>query len=180
MMSLHLFDTTLEIIRGFHQSGTGACRQKPGPIQPIQRKVVPKRIVINVGQAKCPISRVAFPVACPVRRPIRPFPPKQYLLFSVAVAMGEVAKGEYLQCREAGGPESPLDQPDKFLKFRRLSRWPEVESSGLRLLECPGKRPGPSVHTFLQQRNDLPPEAVVDSFLSTESQVKDPNGRTYW
>jgi hypothetical protein len=94
-MSLHIFDTTLEILRGFHQSGTGACRQKPGTIHAIQRKVIPKRIGINVGQAKCAISRVAFPVACPVRRPIRPFPLKQYLLFSVAVAMGEVGKGEY-------------------------------------------------------------------------------------
>lgn len=49
MMSLQLFYTTLEIIRGFHQSRTGACRQEPGPIQ---RKAIPKRIVINVGQAK--------------------------------------------------------------------------------------------------------------------------------
>ena len=131
MMSLHLLDTTLEIIRGFYQPRTGACRQKPGPIQPIQRKVIPKRIVINVGQAKCPISRAASPVACPVRRSISPFPPKQYLLFSAAVAMGEVAKGEDLQCRETGRPESPLDQPDELPSFRCLSCWPDVKSGGV-------------------------------------------------
>lgn len=178
-MSLQLFDATLEIIWGFHQS-RGACRQKPRPIQPIQRKVTPKRIVINVGQAECLISCAASPVACPVRQSISPFPPEQYLLFSVAVTMGEVAKGEYLQCQETGRPESPPDQPDELLNFRRLSRWPEVESGGVRFLESLGTRPGPSVQILLQLRNDLLPEALVDSFLPTQSQVKDLDGRTYW
>ncbi len=173
MMSLQLFYTTLGIIRGFHQSRTGACRQEPGLIQ---RKAIPKRIVINVGQAKRLISCAAPPVTCPIRRSISPFPPEQYLLFSVAVTMGEVAKGEYLQCQETGGPESPLDQPDELLNFRRLSRWPEVESGGVRLLESSGTRPRPSVQILLQLRNDLLPEAVVDSFLPTQSQVKDLDG----
>lgn len=178
--SLDLFNTTLEVIGGFHQSCTGTCRQKPGPIQPSQRKVIPKRIVIDVGQAKSSVGCAVSPMGCSVRRSISPFPPKQYLLFAVAVAMGEVAKGEYLQCRETGGPESPVDQPDEFLKLRGLSRWLEDESGGIGLLGSPGTWPGPLFQILLQRGNDLPPNAVVDSFLPTESQVKDLDRRTYW
>ena len=102
------------------------------------------------------------------------------MLFSVAVTMGEVAKGEYLQCQETGGPEGPPDQPGELLNFRRLSPWPEVEFGGVRFLESLGTRPGPSIPILMQLRNNLLPEALVDSFLPTESQVKDLDGRTYW
>lgn len=97
-------------------------------------------------------------------------------MFSVAVTMGEVAKCEDLQCWETDGSESPLNQPDEPLNFRCLSRWLEVESGGVQLLESSGTRPGPSVQILLQLRNDLLPEAVVDSFPPTQSQVKNLNG----